>query len=80
MALGERRGKLLAHTLIELACKKARLENRHLKDVLRGEPELNIHLTPSDLERLFDVRNYLGSAEEFVRQVLAEVGSTATVN
>jgi 3-carboxy-cis,cis-muconate cycloisomerase len=80
MALGERRGKLLAHTLIELACKKARLENRHLKDVLRGDPELNIHLPPTELERLFDVRNYLGSAEEFVRQVLAEVGSTATVN
>ncbi len=80
MALGERRGKLLAHTLIELACKKARLENRHLKDVLRGEPEMNIHLPPAEIERLFDVRNYLGSAEEFVRQVLAEVGSTATVN
>jgi 3-carboxy-cis,cis-muconate cycloisomerase len=80
MALGERRGKLLAHMLVELACKKARLENRHLKDVLRAEPELNIHLPPAELERLFDVRNYLGSAEEFVRQVLAEVGSTATVN
>ncbi|HTB93544.1 MAG TPA: 3-carboxy-cis,cis-muconate cycloisomerase [Candidatus Sulfotelmatobacter sp.] len=80
MALGERRGKLLAHTLIELACKRARLENRHLKDVLGAEPELNIHLPPAELERLFDVRNYLGSAEEFVRQVLAEVGSTATVN
>jgi len=41
---------------------------------------MNIHLPPAEIERLFDVRNYLGSAEEFVRQVLAEVGSTATVN
>lgn len=76
MALGERRGKLIAHTLVELACKKARLENRDLKDVLRGEPDLNVHLTPTDLERLFDVRNYLGSAEEFISRVLAEVGSS----
>jgi 3-carboxy-cis,cis-muconate cycloisomerase len=80
MALGEHRGKMVAHMLVELACKRARLENRELKDVLRGDPELSIHLTPTDLERLFDVRNYLGSAEEFVRQVLAEVSSKATVN
>jgi len=38
------------------------------------------YMTPADLERLFDVRNYLGSAEEFVRRVLAEVRSTATIN
>jgi len=80
MAMGNHIGKMPAHLLVELACKKARLENRELKDVLRGDPELSIHLTPTDLERLFDVRNYLGSAEEFVRQILAEVSSKATVN
>jgi 3-carboxy-cis,cis-muconate cycloisomerase len=80
MALGEHRGKLVAHMLVELACKKARLENRNLIDVLRGEPELNIHLTPTVLEQLFDVRNYLGSAEEFVSRVLAEVSSTTIVH
>jgi 3-carboxy-cis,cis-muconate cycloisomerase len=80
MALGNHIGKMPAHTLVELACKRAHLENRDLKDVLRAEPELSIHLTPTDFERLFDVRNYLGSAEEFVRQVLAEVSSTTTVN
>jgi 3-carboxy-cis,cis-muconate cycloisomerase len=80
MVLGDRMGKMPAHMLVELACKRARLENRHLKDVIRGELHLQIHLTPADLERLFDVRNYLGSAEEFVRQVLAEVGSATTVN
>ena len=80
MALGEQRGKLVAHMLVELACKRARLENRNLKDVLLEEPELRMHLTPADIERLFDVRNYLGSAEEFVRHVLAEVSSTTTVH
>jgi 3-carboxy-cis,cis-muconate cycloisomerase len=80
MALGHRLGKMPAHVLVELACKKARLENRELKDVLRGDPELSIHLTPTDLERLFDVRNYLGSAEEFVSRVLAQVNSSVTAN
>ena len=80
MALGDRLGKMPAHMLVELACKRARLENRHLKDVLRGEPEMQVYLTAADLERLFDVRNYLGSTEEFVRRVLAEVSSAATAN
>jgi 3-carboxy-cis,cis-muconate cycloisomerase len=80
IALGEHMGKMPAHMLVELACKKTRLEYRHLKDVIREEPVLQACLTPADLERLFDVRNYLGSAEEFVRRVLAEVSSAATAN
>lgn len=69
-ALADRMGKMPAHLLVEAACKKARSENRHLKDVLREEPGLHGHLTPADLESLFAVRNYLGSAEEFVQRVL----------
>ena len=80
MALADRLGKMPAHMLVESACKKARLENRHLKEVLREEQGLHGYLTPADLERLFDVRNYLGSTEEFVRRVLAEVSSTATAD
>src|SRR5882757_7830034 len=80
MALADRFGKMPAHMLVESACKKARLKNRHLKEVLREEQGLLSYLTPADLERLFDVRNYLGSAEEFVRRVLAEVSSTATAD
>jgi 3-carboxy-cis,cis-muconate cycloisomerase len=77
MALGNHIGKMPAHMLVELACKKARLENRDLKDVLREEPGINGCLTPNVLEGLFDVRNYLGSAEEFVSRVLTEVSSSA---
>ena len=80
MALADRLGKMPAHTLVETACKKARLEDRHLRDVLHEEAGLHGYLTPADLERLFDVRNYLGSTEEFVRRVLAEVSSTATAD
>jgi 3-carboxy-cis,cis-muconate cycloisomerase len=78
IALADRLGKMPAHILIEGACNKARAENRPLKEVLRAEPGLHGYLTPADLEGLFDVRNYLGSAEEFVNWVLAEVSSAAT--
>src|SRR5882724_10631438 len=80
VALSNHIGKMPAHMLVESACKKARIENRHLKEVLREEQGLHGHLTPADLERLFDVRNYRGSTEEFVRRVLAEVSSTATAD
>jgi len=81
MALGNHIGKMPAHMLVELACKKARIENRDLKDVLRAEPGINVHLKSAELDGLFDVRNYLRSAEEFVNQVLGEVrSSTATVH
>jgi 3-carboxy-cis,cis-muconate cycloisomerase len=72
MALGDRMGKMPAHLVLEAACKKAREQNRHLKDILREEAGLRGHLTPADLESLFDVRNYLGSADEFIRLVIAE--------
>ncbi len=72
MALGDRMGKMPAHLLVEAACKKSREQNRHLKDVFREESGLRGHLTPADLESLFDVRNYLGSAEEFISSVMAE--------
>ena len=81
IALGDRLGKMPAHMLVESACQEARAGDRHLKDVLREEQGMHGYLTPADLEGLFDVRNYLGSAEEFITRVLAEVSSsTATVH
>jgi 3-carboxy-cis,cis-muconate cycloisomerase len=71
MALADRMGKMPAHMLLEAACKKALAEKRHLKDVLREDSGLRGHLTPADLESLFDARNYLGNAGEFVQRVLA---------
>jgi 3-carboxy-cis,cis-muconate cycloisomerase len=72
MALGDRMGKMPAYLLVEAACKKAREQNRHLKDILREESGLRGHLTPADLESLIDARNYLGSPDEFIRRVVAE--------
>jgi 3-carboxy-cis,cis-muconate cycloisomerase len=70
--LGDRMGKMPAHMLVEAACTKTREQKRHLLDVLREDPGLRGHLGPADLTSLFDVRNYLGSANDFVRRVLAE--------
>jgi 3-carboxy-cis,cis-muconate cycloisomerase len=72
MALADRMGKMPAHLLVEDACKKALAENCSLIEVLRQEPRLRGHLTPADLESLFDPGNYLGSAEEFVDRVTAQ--------
>jgi 3-carboxy-cis,cis-muconate cycloisomerase len=80
MALADRMGKMPAHMLVEAACQKARAEKRHLKDVLREEHGLHGHLTMPDLESLFDVRNYLGSAEEFVQGVVAQAGEFPRVS
>jgi len=72
IVLADRMGKMPAHMLVEAACKKAQEQDRHLLDVLREEPDLPGHLAPADLTSLFEVRNYLGSATEFVQRVLAE--------
>jgi 3-carboxy-cis,cis-muconate cycloisomerase len=76
-ALVDRLGKMPAHMLVEAACKKALAEKQHLKDVLREEPGLRGYLTAADLESLFDVRNYLGNAEEFVRSIVAQAKGAA---
>ena len=70
VALADRMGKMPAHMLVEAACKKALATNRPLKDVLLEEPNLHGHLTRADIESLFDLRNYLGSAEGFVQNVI----------
>jgi 3-carboxy-cis,cis-muconate cycloisomerase len=80
MALADRMGKMPAHLLVEAACTKAREQNRHLKDVLRDEPGLHGHLTPADLESLFEVRNYLGSADELVEQILRQAREFSAAN
>jgi 3-carboxy-cis,cis-muconate cycloisomerase len=72
MALADRMGRKPAHLLVEGACKKALAEGRSLQEILRDEPGLRGHLTPDDLEGLFDARHYLGSAEEFVERVTTQ--------
>ena len=77
MALADRMGKMPAHLLVEAAAKKSLAEHRHLKNVLLDEPGIRGYLTPAELASLFAAENYLGSAKEFVANVLNEVSSSA---
>ncbi len=71
-AVADRLGKTRAQDLVEAACKKSLEESRPLKDVLCEDSELGGRLTPAELDSLFDAKNYLGSAEEFVDRVIAQ--------
>jgi 3-carboxy-cis,cis-muconate cycloisomerase len=66
MTLAEKIGRTAAHERIEAACRTAISSNRHLRDVLASQAEIS----PSDLNRLFEPLNYLGSSSAIIDSVL----------
>jgi len=75
--LSQHLGKSAAHEALETACRRAIIEDRHLRDVLMGDAEVMRYLSSEDLARLFDPRNYLGSAGEMIERVLKAGEETA---
>ena len=73
MVLAPTLGKSAAHKIVESSATKASAESRSLKEILLTDTDLQAKLSPTDLDRLFDPRNYLGSANQFITQVLAAV-------
>jgi 3-carboxy-cis,cis-muconate cycloisomerase len=71
MALGRSLGRLAAHQIVGQACHRASASGRHLRDELAADPAVSPHLSPADLDRLFDPANYLGIAAAFTDRVLA---------
>jgi 3-carboxy-cis,cis-muconate cycloisomerase len=71
MALAEKIGKDQAHEIVREASQRAVKEKEHLRVVLAADERVKKHLSGADLERLFEGRNYLGAAEEFVTRVVA---------
>ena len=71
MALAETTGKPAAQEIVETSCERARKEKRHLRDVILGDGHAKAHLSASDVDGLFDPQKYLGTAKEFVDQVVA---------
>jgi 3-carboxy-cis,cis-muconate cycloisomerase len=63
-------GRLRAHQLLEHATRRAIAEKKHLREVLRAMPEICQQLSETDLNRLLDPRNALGSAPRFIERVL----------
>jgi 3-carboxy-cis,cis-muconate cycloisomerase len=74
-ALGEKLDRARAQQLVEEACRRARAERRHLREVLSSDPKLTAILDANSLARLFEPASYLGSAEAFIDAVLGSANS-----
>jgi 3-carboxy-cis,cis-muconate cycloisomerase len=75
MALGAKLGRLEAHHVLEEASRKATAEDRHLEEVLSEDERVTAHLTPDEIERLFDPLLYQGVAQAFIDRQIASMKS-----
>lgn len=72
IALAQRLGRETAHHLLEQCCKRAVVEQRHLRAVLGDEPQVTAELSAEELDRLLDPAYYLGQAQAWVERAVAE--------
>jgi 3-carboxy-cis,cis-muconate cycloisomerase len=70
MALGSKIGRPQAHQMVEAACRRAAAEQKDLRIILAEVPEIIKHLSPADLDRLFDPERYLGVSDLMIDRVL----------
>ncbi|HET9045673.1 MAG TPA: 3-carboxy-cis,cis-muconate cycloisomerase [Casimicrobiaceae bacterium] len=71
MALAPALGRDAAHALVGTLCKRAAAEGRHLRDAVRGEPQVRAILDDAALDAIFDPARYLGVADAFIDRALA---------
>lgn len=71
-ALAPKIGRAKAHDLLREATARATTEHQHLGHILRQMLEVTAHLSNSDIDRLLEPPNYLGSAERFIARILGE--------
>jgi 3-carboxy-cis,cis-muconate cycloisomerase len=69
-ALGERISRSQARKLLDTAVERAAKEKCGLRKVLDENPEIKKHLSPQELEKLFDPRNYSENASQFIDSVI----------
>jgi len=72
IVLAQRIGRDRAHHLLELCCKRAVAEQRHLRAVLGDEPQVTAELSGAELDQLMNPAHYLGQAQTWVERALAE--------
>ena len=70
VAFGEKLPRLEAKGMIEIACKKAINEKRHLRDIIAADPRISVHLDAATLEKLFDPSTYLGATDAMIERAL----------
>lgn len=71
MGLAPRLGRQVAHDVVYDACRAAAESGRPLLELLAAHAEVTRHISRTELERLLDPRNYLGSAAPMVDRSLA---------
>lgn len=71
MALAAKLGRPRAKSLVEQACRDASRKKRNLREILMENAEVREHLSPGDLDTLFDPGNYLGLSKELAGRALA---------
>jgi 3-carboxy-cis,cis-muconate cycloisomerase len=74
-ALTPAMGRAAAHESVQRACDRAISEGKSLRQVLREDSKISVHLTESEIERLLEPGSYLGSAGAFVDRVAAKVAA-----
>jgi 3-carboxy-cis,cis-muconate cycloisomerase len=72
VALAAHVGRERAHDLVQQVSQRAVAAGRHLREILQEDAEIRDHLNASDIERLLDPGNYLGSTRIFVGRVLGD--------
>lgn len=72
IALAKPMGRMPAHHLIEKASRQALESGRSLRELLIEDKQVREHLTPAEIDKLLDPKNYTGSAESMIDRVLAD--------
>lgn len=76
MALGDRMGRMAAHSRVAEASRRASSAARPLRDVLAEDAEVMAALGADGLDRLFDPLRYIGAASHFIDRVLTDYKHT----
>ncbi len=71
-ALAKTMPRAEANELLRRAATQAVQQRMNLGDVLRSMPEVSMHLSAAEIDRLMEGENYLGSAQRFIARVLGE--------
>jgi 3-carboxy-cis,cis-muconate cycloisomerase len=72
VALAAHIGRERAHDFVQRAAQRAIATGRHLREILEEDTAIREHLNASDIERLMDPGNYLGSTRIFIARVLGD--------
>jgi 3-carboxy-cis,cis-muconate cycloisomerase len=77
LRLAQSLGKSAAHALTQKLCARAVEERKHLREVMRLDPEAAKIVPAAELDALFDAKRSFGSAQPMIDRVLATWRETA---